>query len=497
VKELTSDGGVIKTVATEGTGWEVAKSIDGAVVSYSATALGGDASAVVASGDHVELPRVSDAPCKGMARALCAMKAGETAHVLLRNVPGEGGVAYVEGLAPGAPPAVAITLTLHAIQKVEHVAGTEEGVTKRIITPGTGYERPNEGAAVTVKLTGVLADPATGLPTGATFAPEAERSFNTDDEAVPEGLDKAIMTMHKGEVALVTITAPAWGFGAAGDAAAGVPPGAAVCYTVTLLEFTKDKESWDLKDGDEKVAYAEAKKGEGNALFAGGKPARAARRYAKALKMIEYDTSFPEPAKKASKALKAALHSNAAACALKAKDFGAAVAAATKALELDGSATKARFRRAQALMGLGEHFDAELELKKARASRYTLPFSFVGSCGDSSCFALLSMCLTRCVCRVRCRSWTRSRSTRRLRASCCAASARRRSRTQRTRRSSPRCGRRAPAPPSPRSRRRPRPCRWTPRKQAQARGRGVRRGRERGRSSDTQADAAAVTLLRT
>ncbi len=259
-------------------------------------------------------------------------------------------------------PSVEVDLTLHEIKKVEVIAGTDEGVTKKILTPGAGYERPNEGASVTVRVQGALGGDAAAT----VFAPETERTFLTDDMAVPEGLDKAIMTMHKGETALVVITDPKFGFGAAGDAAAGVPPAAPVQYTVTLLEFTKDKESWDLKDGEEKVAYADAKKAEGNALFAGGAPGRAAKRYAKALKMIEHDTSFPDGAKKSAKSLKATLHSNAAACALKAGDFKAAAAAAAKALELDGSAGKARFRYAQALMGLGEEFEAERELKKVR-----------------------------------------------------------------------------------------------------------------------------------
>ena len=357
VKDLTGDGCVIKTVTSEGTGWETAKDIDGAVVTYALRAVGAaaDAAPLVAA-DKAELTRVADAPCPGLARVLASMKAGESARVEMKNAP-HGGPAYLAGLAPAGVSEGVLEVTLNAIQKVERVANTDDQVLKKILSPGSGYERPNEGASVTIKLSGVVA------ATGAVFCAEEERSFMTDDEAVPEGLDKALMTMHKGETALVTVPS-AWGLGDAGDAAAGVPGGATLQYTVTMVDFVKDKESWDLKDGAEKLAYAEAKKAEGNALFSAGKAARAARRYAKALKMVEYDTSFPEESKKASKALKVTLHSNAAQCALKAANWRGAEVSAGKALELDAGAAKARFRRAQALMGLGEHFDAERDLKK-------------------------------------------------------------------------------------------------------------------------------------
>ena len=357
MKDLTGDECVIKTVTAEGTGWETAKDIDGAVVSYALRAVGAaaDAPPLVAA-ERVELGRCKDAPCPGLTRVLVSMKAGESARVHIKNAP-HGGPAYLAGLAPEGVAEGVLDVTLHTIQKVERVSGTDDEVLKKILTAGTGYERPNEGASVTVKLSGALAEG------GAVFAPESERTFLTDDEAVPEGLDRALLTMHKGETALVTVP-PKWGYGAAGDAAAGVPAGATLQYTVTMVDFVKDKESWDLKDGAEKLAYAEAKKAEGNALFAAGKAARALRRYSKALKMIEYDTSFPEESKKASKVLKVTLHSNTAQCKLKAGDWRGAEVAATKALDMDSSAAKARFRRAQALMGLGEHFDAERDLKK-------------------------------------------------------------------------------------------------------------------------------------
>ena len=126
VKELTADGGVIKTIVAEGTGWETAKAIDGATISYVVRAPGADA--ILASAESVELPRVSDAPCAGLVKALCAMKAGERARVLLKAVP--EGVDYVAGLLPAGAADADVELTLGAIHKVEVISGTAEGVTK-------------------------------------------------------------------------------------------------------------------------------------------------------------------------------------------------------------------------------------------------------------------------------------------------------------------------------------------------------------------------------
>ena len=383
IKDLGSDGGCIKTILTEGAGWEVPKPGDGVRVAFTVRPAE-PAPADLALPDVADLPvveydRVKDAPL-ALATALVTMKKGERVSLALSDVDGK---AYTAGLGGSVPPGTAcvVDLTLREVLKVEVIPDTGDAVTKKVLVPNDAqYERPNSCATVTIRLTGYLGAPrpaaAGGADQGVVFAPgdcflpEKELTCRTDSEAVPDGLDRALMTMHAGETARVTV-GPAFGYGAAGaavDAETGVtlavPGGATLVYDVTMVSFTKEKESWDLKDGAEKVAYAEAKKQDGNALFAAGKFRLADKRYTQALKMIEFDTSFTDAEKKASKALKATLHSNAAACAIKRGDFRAAVLASGKALDLDGGAVKARFRQAQALAGLGEFLDAERELRR-------------------------------------------------------------------------------------------------------------------------------------
>ena len=379
IKDLGSDGGCIKTILAEGTGWEMPKPGDGVKVTFSVRPAEQPADAAlpeVSDLPVVEYDRVKDAPL-ALATALVTMKKGERASLALTDVDGK---AYTSGLGAALPPGPCVVdVTLREVLKVEVIPDTGNAVTKKVLVANDAvYERPNSCATVTVKLTGYLGvvraaaagDQGVVVVPGDCFLPEKELTCRTDSEALPDGLDRALMTMHAGETARVTV-GPAFGYGDAGaavDAEAGVtlavPGGATLVYDVTMVTFIKEKESWDLKDGAEKVAYAEAKKQDGNTLFAAGKYRLADKRYSQALKMIEYDTSFTDEEKKTSKALKATLHSNAAACAIKRADFRAAEVASGKALDLDGGAVKARFRHAQALAGLGEYLDAERELRR-------------------------------------------------------------------------------------------------------------------------------------
>ena len=348
IKELTADGGVVKTVVTEAdkNEWSTPNDVAEVTVAYKATLADG----TLIKETQSEEFDVSAAPCEGMKVALKTMKKGERVVLELKAVP--GGVDYVAGLA--AAPAAKVELTLLSYKKVEAVKGTDNKVLRKILLEGAGYDKPNEGATVTVDLVGSLAG-------GGEFERAAGKVFKTDSEAVCDGLDRAILEMKRGERAIVTIPAE-YAFGAAGRE--GVPGGATVVYDVTLTEFAREKESWDLKTDEEKLEFAESVKTEANGLVAAGRYALAGKRYSKALKIVEYDSSMSDSAKKTCKALKLSLHSNSALCHLKLGSHRAAADAATKALALDGSNVKALFRRGQALSQLAELMEAEADLKK-------------------------------------------------------------------------------------------------------------------------------------
>ncbi len=149
--------------------------------------------------------------------------------------------------------------------------------------------------------------------------------------------------MKKGEVAEVTID-PEFGFGADGNASLGVPPNATLLYKVEVDSFVKDKESYDYKEPKDKLEGCEVKRVEGNELFKANKLERAVKRYGKALKLIEYDSSFSSDEKKQSKTAKVAIYNNLALCHAKLKNNAEVIKNTGKALENDSLNVKALFR---------------------------------------------------------------------------------------------------------------------------------------------------------
>ena len=55
-------------------------------------------------------------------------------------------------------------MCVRASQKVEAVRGTDDKVLKKTLVEGEGYDKPNEGATVTVKLTGRVLGGARASP---------------------------------------------------------------------------------------------------------------------------------------------------------------------------------------------------------------------------------------------------------------------------------------------------------------------------------------------
>ncbi|CAI5970861.1 unnamed protein product [Closterium sp. NIES-64] len=365
VKDICGDGGVFKKILVEGKKWETPKDMDKVTVKYEVRLH--DGTVVTKTGDDGEQFYLKDGHfCAALPRAIKTMHQGE--KVLLTVKPqygfGEAGRPETDG-QPAIPPneTLSIDLELVAWRKVEKV--TEDGkVMKEEIEAGEGYERPNDESVVKVRYTLRLEDGTVveekGMGDG-----EEPFEFTTDEEQVVPGLDKAVMKMKKGELATVTI-APEYAYGSEKKTLekGTVPANSTLVYELRLAEFVKDKESWELGD-EEKVAHAAKKKEEGNVLFKSGKYVRAAKKYSKAMKLIEYDTQFKDEEKKACKVLKVSCGLNEAACQLKLKDFPAAVKLTSKVLELEGSNVKALYRRAQAYMGTEDYDLAEWDVKKA------------------------------------------------------------------------------------------------------------------------------------
>ncbi|KAJ6824838.1 70 kDa peptidyl-prolyl isomerase-like isoform X1 [Iris pallida] len=362
VKDICKDGGIIKKILKEGEKWENPKDLDEVLVKYEARLEDGT---LVSKSEGTEFTVKDGCFCPALAKAVKTMKKNE--KVLLTIKPqyafGEKG-RPASGEEGAVPPNATLNVELElASWKTVTEIGDDKKVLKKIIKEGEGYERPNDGAVVKVKLIGKLQDGTVFVKKG--HDGETPFEWKTDEEQVIEGLDRAVTTMKKGEVALVTIP-PEHAFSSteSKQELAVVPANSTVVYELELVSFEKEKESWDMNTA-EKIEAAGKKKEEGNALFKLGKYARASKRYEKAAKLIEYDSSFSEDEKKQSKVLKVTCNLNNAACKLKLKDYKQAEKLCTKVLENDSRNVKALYRRAQAYIQLADLDLAEIDIKKA------------------------------------------------------------------------------------------------------------------------------------
>ncbi|XP_038693876.1 peptidyl-prolyl cis-trans isomerase FKBP62-like isoform X2 [Tripterygium wilfordii] len=363
VKDICKDGGIFKKIMAGGEKWENPKDADEVLVKYE-TKLEDDT--IVAKSDGVEFTVREGHFCPALSKAVKTMKKGEKVLLTVKPQYGFGEKGKPASGEEGAiPPNATLQITLELVSWKSVTDVTDDRkVTKKILKEGEGYERLNDGAVVKVKLIGKLQDGTVFIKKG--HGEEEEPfEFKTDEEQVIDGLDRAVMTMKKGELSLVTI-APEYAFGSSESQQelAVVPPNATVYYEVELVSFVKEKESWDMSV-QEKIEAAGTKKEEGNAFFKAGKYFKASKRYEKAVKYIEYDSSFGEEEKKQAKALKVACNLNGAACKLKLKDYKQAEKLSTKVLDLDSRNVKALYRRAQAYIQLADLDLAEFDIKKA------------------------------------------------------------------------------------------------------------------------------------
>jgi len=361
VKDICKDGGIFKKILKEGEKWENPKDPDEVLVKYEARLEDGT---IVSKSEGVEFTVKEGYFCPALAKAVKTMKKAEKVLLTVKPQYGFGEKGRPAAGEEGAvPPNATLLIDLELVSwKTVTEIGDDKKILKKVLKEGEGYERPNEGAVVKVKITGKLQDGTVFTKKG---HDEEPFEFKTDEEEVIDGLDRAVLNMKKGEVALVTIP-PEYAFGSpeSKQGIAVVPPNSTVIYEVELVSFVKDKESWDLNN-EEKIEAAGKKKEEGNALFKLGKFARASKRYEKAAKYIEYDSSFSEEEKKQSKQLKISCNLNNAACKLKLKDYKQAEKLCTKVLELDSQNVKALYRRVQAYIQLADLELAEADIKKA------------------------------------------------------------------------------------------------------------------------------------
>ncbi|KAI5662853.1 hypothetical protein M9H77_22176 [Catharanthus roseus] len=271
IRDITGDGGILKKIMKEGQGWATPKADDEVLVKY--IVRSDDGKIVSESKAGLEFSLSDEFNClrsisPAIRKALKTMRKGEKAELSVKY-------SYFCSNDGDCPSNSNLTIHLELVswKNVIDVLG-DKRILKKIIKVGQGFDRPNEGSLAKVIYIGKLED-------GTFFESEGsdEKPFEylCSEEQINEGLDRAVMTMKKGEQATVRVSAD---FLQKCEKERLASAATSVLYEVTLVDFIKEKPFWKMNT-EEKLEACERKKMDGNALFREGKFNDASNKYDK------------------------------------------------------------------------------------------------------------------------------------------------------------------------------------------------------------------------
>ena len=196
---------------------------------------------------------------KGWDEGVKSMNKGECARFILRP-------SYAYG-NKGSPPSIPggavliFDIELFSFEGEDLSEAKDKSIVKRTVEKGYAYTTPNEGSRVVVNIRGTFAN-------GKCFDDRENLEFeigDSDGKNICEGLEFALTKLKKKETAVINIKASrAWG--AQGCELFKIAPDTDISYDVTLVEFEKAKENWQL-NWEEKLNQSELYKNKGTDLF--------------------------------------------------------------------------------------------------------------------------------------------------------------------------------------------------------------------------------------
>lgn len=287
---------------------------------------------------------------KGWDEGVKSMNKGECARFIIKPSYGYGN----QGSPPSIPGCATLVFDIELFEfEGEDLSEVKDkSIVRRTIEKGYAYTTPNDGARVKINIRGTFAD-------GKCFDDREDLEFeigDSSDKNIIEGLESALTKMKKEEHSMIYIkSSRAWG--TEGNELFKIPANTDVIYEVTMKEFEKAKEAWQL-NWEEKLKQSELVKNKGTELFKQGKYALAIKKYSKIPEYLEKEVFDLEKDTENSQKLQLAAHLNLAMCNLKLKNYSEALVACKKALELDEKNEKGLFRMAQAYSGMGEYDEA-------------------------------------------------------------------------------------------------------------------------------------------
>lgn len=343
--DLFQDGGVIKSLVKEGSGWKKPKQGDEVRMSMKVLSKDGNVLQEKQDLDYVLGSDTLGPVAKAVDKALAEMKKGEEAS--LACTPEYAG-----------PDGEKIELTLSQLYETKDVSFVKnKSLMKKQIVEGTGYDTPKDAAKVKLQ----VSEATDGAQPIAGFVGKV-LEFTVGNGEVCDALECAVAEMKPKEKAILTCLDTL----IAKEDKLGLKEVSVekLVLTLELIEFEKAKDTWDMTE-DDKITFASARKDVGGALFKAGRWRMALGRYKKIIDLFNYLDGIKDEEKKAkAKEIKKLCELNSAACNLKLKEFSDAQKNCDNVLKEEASNVKALFRRAQAHQGNKNYMTCMADLKK-------------------------------------------------------------------------------------------------------------------------------------
>ncbi|XP_017263736.1 peptidyl-prolyl cis-trans isomerase FKBP5 [Kryptolebias marmoratus] len=254
------------------------------------------------------------------------------------------------------PPNSSVVFEMELINFEGEILTDDSGIIRRIKVKGDGYSNPNDGAVVDVHLEGRCGDRLFDCRDVSFVVGQGE------DKGIPLGVDRAMDKMQRGECCLLYLT-PKYGFGSEGKPEYKVGPDKDVVYEVTLKDFKRAKESWEM-DLNEKLEMAAGVKSKGNQYFKAGRYQQAVIQYQRIISWLELECGSGMEQYKLIQDYVLTAHLNLALCFLRLKEFSQVVDNCNKVIEQDESNEKALYRRGKARLFRNEYSLAMTDFQK-------------------------------------------------------------------------------------------------------------------------------------
>lgn len=356
--DLTSskDGGVLKEIKKEGFGDETAPSGTKVIVHYTGKLTDGTVfDSSVTRGDKFTFNLGKGQVIKAWDLCVASMKRGEICEVTCAAPYAYG----KRGSPPKIPPNATLIFEIELFDwEGEDITEDEDkGILKEIISEGNGEQTPNDGASVEINLI--------GKHDGKVFDERDAKFVIGEDVEFPSAIYTAAKTMKKDERCKIVVKSQ-YGFGQEGNEKFGIPSNATLEYNITMKDFVRAKETWEMDD-NERLDGALNYKDKGAKSVKAGDYLQAIAMYEKVIDYLDHHEA-KEDGSDDEKALiqkwytaKVAAYLNSALCHNKLKQYSEAVEQCDEALKMDPNNEKAYFRR-------GEAFFAEKVWDHAKSS---------------------------------------------------------------------------------------------------------------------------------